>query len=59
MPPDQFITGDRVAYNEMLAGLWPTVRWATIIATFGGIAFIKADLSQGPQIIPFNRLTRI
>lgn len=58
MPPDQFITGDRVTYNEM-AGLRPTVRWATIIATFGGIAFIKADLSQGPQIIPFNRLTRI
>lgn len=53
MPPDQFITGDRVSFID--AGL----RYATIIATLGRIAFIKADLSQGPQIIPFNRLTRI
>lgn len=52
MPPDQFITGDRVSFID--AGL----RYATIIATFQGIAFIKADLSGGPQIIPFNRLTR-
>ena len=53
MPPDQFITGDRVSFID--AGLW----YATIIATFGRIAFIKADLCQGPQIFPINRLTRI